>query len=231
MTAAVASRSRHRRRAGQNTVLIIDEAQNLDPPTLEQIRLLSNFETPRDKLLQIMLIGQPELKARLNLPELRQLKQRIGIRCAIPSLTPDEARDYIRFRLRTAGARDAGLFTDRAIARINDYAKGIPRVINLAGDHCLLIGYADQRRRIEPDIVEQAIAYLEGDDAEDQETSRARWWTRPGRPAWAIGTGVAVAALALTTLGFSACGLPDVSTAVTTYVSAVARSVRDLVVR
>ena len=80
-----------RARTGQNTVLMLDEAQNLDPSTLEQIRLLSNFETPTDKLLQILLVGQPELKAKLCLPELRQLKQRIGLRCQIPPLTLKEA--------------------------------------------------------------------------------------------------------------------------------------------
>src|SRR2546426_651133 len=93
-----------RERTGQNTVLILDEAQNLDPSTLEQIRLLSNFETPTNKLLQILLVGQPELKAKLHLPELQQLKQRIGLRCQIPPLTPGEARQYIRTRLRIAGA-------------------------------------------------------------------------------------------------------------------------------
>src|SRR6267143_1706600 len=80
-----------RERAGQNTVLIFDEAQNLDATTLEQVRLLSNFETPTDKLLQILLVGHPELRTKLNRPELHQLKQRIGLRCQIPSLTPKEA--------------------------------------------------------------------------------------------------------------------------------------------
>src|SRR5262249_47125836 len=95
-----------REREGQNTVLIIDEAQNLEVATLEQIRLLSNFETPTSKLLQILLVGQPELKTRLDLPELRQLKQRVGLRCHIPPLTVEETRAYIRTRLRIAGARD-----------------------------------------------------------------------------------------------------------------------------
>ena len=121
-----------RERAGQNTVLIIDEAQNLDALTLEQIRLLSNFETPTSKLLQILLVGQSELKARLNLPELRQLKQRVGLRCQIPSLTLEETRAYIRTRLRIAGARDLGLFADSAVDRISAYSGGIPRLINTA---------------------------------------------------------------------------------------------------
>lgn len=150
-----------RRRMGQNTVLILDEAQNLDASTLEDIRLLSNFETPTEKLLQILLVGQPELKAKLQLPELRQLKQRIGLRCSIPPLSPGEVREYIRTRLRIAGARDLRLFTDRAVERLVEYAEGIPRVVNIVCDHCLLIGYADQKRRIERDTVVQAIEYLE----------------------------------------------------------------------
>lgn len=150
-----------RRRAGQNAILILDEAQNLDPATLEQVRLLSNFETPTEKLLQILLVGQPELGAKLQLPELRQLKQRIGLRCGIPRLMGGETRDYIRTRLRVAGARDISLFTDRAVERVAGYAEGIPRVVNVLCDHCLLIGYADQQRKIERHVVDQAIEYLE----------------------------------------------------------------------
>jgi general secretion pathway protein A len=150
-----------RERAGQNTILIVDEAQNLDVATLEQIRLLSNFETPTTKLLQILLVGQPELKARLNLPELRQLKQRVGLRCQILPLTLEEIRAYIRTRLRIAGGRDLGLFDDSAVDRIAAYAGGIPRLVNTVCDHCLLFGYADQKRRIDRHTVNQAIEYLE----------------------------------------------------------------------
>ena len=150
-----------RRRAGQNTVLILDEAQNLDLRALEQIRLLSNFETETEKLLQILLVGQPELLDKLGRPELRQLKQRIGLRCRILPLTADQTRDYIRTRLRIAGARDLGLFSDAAIARIAEYSGGIPRLINTLCDHCLMIGYADQIRRINRTIVEETIEYFE----------------------------------------------------------------------
>ena len=150
-----------RHRAGQNTVLILDEAQNLDLHALEQIRLLSNFETQTEKLLQILLVGQPELLEKLDRPELRQLKQRIGLRCRILPLTAEQTRDYIRTRLRIAGATDLGLFSDAAITRIAEYAGGIPRLINTVCDHCLLIGYADQIRRINRSIVEEAIEYLE----------------------------------------------------------------------
>jgi len=150
-----------RHRVGQSTVLILDEAQNFYPQTLEQIRLLSNFETTKEKILQILLVGQPELRARLEMPELRQLSQRIGLRCSIPPLNPIGTRNYIRTRLRIAGARDSLIFTDRALARIAEYASGIPRIINTVCDHCLLIGYADQTRRIDREIVDEAITYLE----------------------------------------------------------------------
>src|SRR5262245_269171 len=175
-------------RAGQNTVLIVDEAQNLDPLTLEQIRLLSNFETPTSKLLQILLVGQPELKSRLNLPELQQLKQRIALRCQIPALTPAETRSYIRTRLRIAGARDLGLFVDSAVDRIAAYSGGIPRLINTVCDHCLLFGYADQKRRIDRHVVDQAIKYLE-DGTRPQHRIKgvsAGWSRRVLR--WGLGT-------------------------------------------
>ena len=149
-----------RHRAGQSTVVILDEAQNLYPQTLEQIRLLSNFETTKEKILQIVLVGQPELLARLDLPEMRQLKQRIGILCTIPPMNPSGTRNYIRTRLRLAGARDVGIFSEDALATIAAYSGGIPRVVSTLCDHCLLIGFADQTRRIDTDIVDQAITYL-----------------------------------------------------------------------
>src|SRR5262245_37281987 len=158
-----------RHREGQKAVLILDEAQNLAPETLEQVRLLSNFETPTEKLLQILLVGQPELKLKLELPELRQLRQRIGMQASIRPLTHDETREYIQSRLRKAGAPDLRLFTERAVSRIAEYSGGIPRLVNLLCDHCLLIGYAEQKRRIERDIVEESIEYFEDGG-------------RPGRP-------------------------------------------------
>jgi general secretion pathway protein A len=161
-----------RQRSGQNTVLILDEAQNLDVPTLEQIRLLSNFETASGKLLQILLVGQPELRAKLAQPELRQLRQRIGLRCAIKPLEPTEVRHYVQSRLRIAGLSDQTLFTDAALARIARYSRGVPRVVNMVADHCLLIGYADRKHRINRDIVDQAIAYL---DEKQTEAARGRW--------------------------------------------------------
>ncbi|PYN32090.1 MAG: hypothetical protein DMD98_14950 [Candidatus Rokuibacteriota bacterium] len=185
-----------RERAGQNTVLILDEAQNLAPSTLEQIRLLSNFETPTDKLLQILLVGQPELKGKLNLPELQQLKQRVGLRCQIPPLTLEEAREYVWNRLRVAGARDMRLFSGAAVDRVAEYSRGIPRLINIVCDHCLLFGYAYQRRQIDRRTVDQAIEYLE-DGARPQRKVGGRRGSAARRVCrWALGTlAVAVASV------------------------------------
>jgi general secretion pathway protein A len=145
----------------QSPVLVIDEAQNLSVPTLEAVRLLSNFETTSAKLMQILLVAQPELRDKLNSPELRQLKQRVGLRCHIGPLSPEETRLYVRHRLRIAGATDAGIFTDAAIQRIAEYSRGTPRVINIVCDHCLLSGYADSKRRIDTAGVAEAVEYLE----------------------------------------------------------------------
>src|SRR5206468_11860983 len=191
-----------RERAGQNTVVIVDEAQNLDAATLEQIRLLSNFETPTSKLLQILLVGQPELKTKLNLPELWQLRQRVGFPCQIPSLTLEETRAYIRTRLRIAGARDLSVFVDGAVDRIVAYSGGIPRLINTVCDHCLLFGYADNKRRIDRTIVTQAIEYLEEGTRPQPKGSELRGSRMRLLLRWSIGSFVvtfasAVAALAL----------------------------------
>lgn len=227
-----------RHRAGQNTVLILDEAQNLYPQTLEQIRLLSNFETTKEKILQIVLVGQPELQARLELPELRQLKQRIGMLCAIPPMTPAGTRNYVRTRLRMAGVNDAGLFTDDALTRIANFAGGIPRVVNTVCDHCLLIGYADQTRRIDPAIVDQAISYLAAGARPQVRRRRPpasvrRVRARTAAPIsplrWGlIGTSAAiVAGLAVVAIVHPAL-LPQAFDTSTSYLTDLARTVRDL---
>ena len=226
-----------RHRAGQNTVLILDEAQNLYPQTLEQIRLLSNFETTKEKILQIVLVGQPELQARLEMPELRQLKQRIGMLCTIPPMTLSGTRNYIRTRLRMAGARDNGLFTDDALSQIAAYAGGIPRVVNTVCDHCLLIGYADQTRRIDPGIVEQAISYLQaGNRPRPRRRALVRTTHRRSAPVsplrWGlIGTSAAivvgVAALLIVHPGL----VPQAVDISTSYLTDLARTVRELMTR
>ena len=187
-----------RRLAGQNAVLILDEAQNLDLRALEQIRLLSNVETHAEKLLQILLVGQPELLDKLDRPELRQLKQRIGLRCRIDPLTPEQTRDYVRTRLRVAGARDLGLFSDEAITRIAEYSSGIPRLINTLCDHCMLIGYADQIRRIDRKIVEEAVAYFEQGERQPRKPRRLAytWRGTPARWSWSAVGAVLVGSVA-----------------------------------
>ena len=226
-----------RHRAGQNSVLILDEAQNLFPQTLEQIRLLSNFETTKEKILQILLVGQPELRANLDRPELRQLNQRIGLRCSLPALGPGGTRNYIRSRLRIAGARDLQIFTDRALARITEYANGIPRIINTLCDHCLVIGYADQTRRIDREIVDQGIAYFEaGGRSRRRNRTSHRRIRRPSRLAplqWGL-VGVTTAFLAAA-LSFAALH-PDLllhvydtsTSSLSSIASSIVRSARDL---
>ena len=180
-----------RRRAGQNTVLMIDEAQTLDISTLEHVRLLSNFETSTEKLLQILLVGQPELREKLQRPDLRQLKQRIGLRCHIGPLSAEETRGYIRHRLGVAGASDAGLFTDAAIQKIAEYSRGVPRVINIVCDHCLLSGFADSKRRIEARAVDEAIDYLEDGERPTWKRLSGRRLVPSGAELWAARGGVA----------------------------------------
>src|SRR3989475_10574419 len=166
-----------RRRIGQNTVLIFDEAQNLDTATLEKIRMLSNLETPTEKLLQILLVGQPELWAKLDRPELRQLVERIELRCGLAPLSRDQIRDYVTTRLGVAGSRNLGLFSDGAQDRIAAYSRGIPRRVNILCEHCLVIGYADHRRRIDVDIVDQAIESLPGAARRPARRPAALAWT------------------------------------------------------
>lgn len=144
-----------RYRAGETVVLIVDEAQNLTFPVLEEIRLLTNLETSTEKLLQIVLSGQAELEEKLKLPQMRQLRQRIMLRCQTSAFTQEQARDYIRERLRIAGADGQPIFSEKAIDIVHLYSFGIPRVINLLCEHSLVNGYAEQQRPIQPEIVEE----------------------------------------------------------------------------
>ena len=162
--------------------------------------MLSNLETPREKLLQIMLEGQPELRAKLASPALRLLQQRIELQCSLAPLSRAQVRDYIQTRLRVAGARDLDLFSGRAQNRIAAYSRGIPRRVNILCDHCLVIGYADQRRRIDVDVVDQAIEALAGaargparGPAALARTTWERWVL--GAVAAAVLAGIAVAPL------------------------------------
>jgi general secretion pathway protein A len=144
-------------------VLILDEAQNLSTDILEEFRLLSNLETSTHKLLQIVFVGQPELKSKLNLHRLRQLRQRIPGICDLSPLDGDDVRRYVEHRLRVAsgGREPAVAFSDEVYDWIAAYSHGVPRLVNQVCDRALLIGYVDERSVIARDIVLEAIRDLE----------------------------------------------------------------------
>ena len=153
-----------RHTAGRRTVLIIDEAQQLAPDVLEQVRLLTNLETDKEKLLRIMLIGQPELAELLARQDLRQLAQRITARYHLTPLSGDETAEYIAHRLQVAGgARD--LFSPAAIKLIHKHAGGIPRLVNILCDRALLGAYSQSVRQVTPEMVSQAAAEVFGTPA------------------------------------------------------------------
>jgi general secretion pathway protein A len=141
----------------ETLVLIVDAAQNLSKEALEDLRLLSNLETDRFKPLQIVLAGQPELEEKLNSEELRQFRQRIGIRRKILPLTGEESRQYIAHRLNKVGSSPQTLFTPEAVSLICWYARGIPRVINTLCERSFLIGYAKARKPIDEKIVNKVL--------------------------------------------------------------------------
>lgn len=150
----------------RNVVLIIDEAQNLSPDVLEELRMLSNLETRESKLIQIMFVGQPELETKLNLTEMRQLRQRIAGICRIPMLDREEIESYISFRLGVAGASNgSAVFTADAIDEVFHYSGGTPRLINILCDRALLIGFISNSRAIDGRIVREGIRDLENKDA------------------------------------------------------------------
>lgn len=145
----------------EQVILIIDEAQALDPTLLEEVRLLTNLETPKSKLLQVILVGQPELNRVLDSHEYRQLKQRIVLRHHMQALNEEETQRYIERRLNAAGAPDTHLFTQGAFKKIYNYAQGIPRIINIVCDNALLLGYAADRKVINDEIIKDVIKNLE----------------------------------------------------------------------
>lgn len=144
--------------AGHNIVLVIDEAQNMPVETLENLRMLSNLETATDKLLQIVLVGQPELEEKLNRHELRQLKQRLAVRCTIKPLTPGESEAYLNYRLSQAARFGDVIFSSGAIRRIVLGAKGFPRLLNIMSDNVLITGYGYQQKPISAKVAKEAIS-------------------------------------------------------------------------
>lgn len=205
-------------RNGRNVALLIDEAQDLEYSVLEDLRLLSNLETAKEKIIQIVLSGQPELGQKLSNPVLRQLRQRISVNCRLLPLSRDEVSEYIRFRLEAAGAPDPKLFTREAEEQIYHFSRGIPRLVNVVCDNALVIGYAMGKKRITADIIDEAAADLLPADSsnsgvnevapsssrEQAPLERARpshrrsWW-----PSLALGVAALASGLALWTAGRS----------------------------
>jgi general secretion pathway protein A len=147
---------------GRDAVLIIDESQDLTLELLEQVRLLSNLETDDRKLLQIVLMGQPELRDRLNDHRLRQLRQRITVRYHLRPLKRPEIGQYVQHRIHVSGGNGTPYFTAPALWRIHQYSQGVPRLINAVCDKCLLAGFVQQRERIDFNMVGTALRELEG---------------------------------------------------------------------
>jgi len=147
---------------GNNVVLIIDEAQNLKPSTMEEIRMLSNLETEKEKLFQIILVGQPELNVKIDSPNLRQLKQRIAVRFHITPLEKDEVSKYINHRLSVAGSSGTIRFPEDAMEEVYKFSGGIPRIINMICDKSLLAAYVMETRTIGLPIIENSIKELQG---------------------------------------------------------------------
>jgi general secretion pathway protein A len=151
-----------RYRKNMTTVLVVDEAQHLEPELLEEIRLLTNLETSQQKLLQIVLVGQPELDQRLDSPELRQLKQRVALRCQLGPLQEDETKSYILRRLQRAGANSHAttMFPLETIAAVYRYSRGVPRLINTVCENALIATYAQKAQVVRPEVIDEVATDL-----------------------------------------------------------------------
>jgi type II secretory pathway predicted ATPase ExeA len=154
-----------RYRAGETAVLIVDEAQSLSEEVLEEIRMLTNLETFTEKLMQIVLVGQPELEQKLRQPQLRQLRQRLTLRAKTHSFTLAETRAYVQQRLRIAGYAGPDIFEEEALQAVHRYANGIPRVINLLCEHCLVSAFVDQQKVVRQSVVDQVARDFDLADA------------------------------------------------------------------
>jgi general secretion pathway protein A len=176
------------KKAGRRVLLIIDEAQNLEPVTLEEIRLLSNLETSTSKLIHILLFGQPELDELIDSHELRQLRQRISVRWSLDTLTAPETAEYVCHRLRIAAGGDCDLFDERALREVHRRSRGVPRLVNLLCDRSLLAGYAANEKEISTALVGRAAREILG--AHHKRMVRRRFWRR------GLAAGLVLAALA-----------------------------------
>jgi general secretion pathway protein A len=205
---------------GQNNVLIIDEAQNLSPDVLEQLRLLTNLETSERKLLQIVLIGQPELRGMLARPELEQLAQRVIARYHLDALSEKETTQYVSHRLAVAGLKGALPFDAGALRRIHQLTRGVPRRINLLCDRSLLGAYATGKAKVDREIVDKAALEVFGEAGEASPRSLpARWWPL------ALGAGVLAGAAAMAAVQWGARDKPPVRDAAASAASGAASAV------
>jgi general secretion pathway protein A len=149
--------------AGNTPILIVDEAQGLPLSVLEEIRLLLNLETPREKLLQILLVGQPELEEKFRRPEVRLLRQRVSVHCKIGPMNLPETRGYIQRRAHLAGTDGESVFLPEALDAVYAYSNGIPRVINVLCEHALINAYADRIRPVSPQIIQDVAREFQFD--------------------------------------------------------------------
>ncbi len=200
---------------GGNAVVIIDEAQNLSPETLEQIRMLSNLETEKEKLVQIVLVGQPEFRETLGRTDLRQLSQRISLRYHMTGLSAAETSGYLRHRLQTAGARDGPFFTTRAEEKIHEFSRGTPRLINRIADQALSLAGQRESGTVTHEMVEAAVLELDWKAESLPQGMKGKGGTILGRlahPAVLGGTflGLGLAAAAAIQIGWRPYSAPPV---------------------
>jgi general secretion pathway protein A len=179
---------RHRQQKGETTVLIVDEAQSLPLELLEEIRLLANIETESDKLLSVIIAGQPEIAQRLNESSLRQLKQRIVLRCELKPLALRETAAYLTGRIRAAGGTGAEVFTREAVMMIHEQARGVPRTINVLADNALLAGFAMGERPVGTRIVNEVCRDFDFDGSAAPRTDGTRATVALPGPAVANGS-------------------------------------------
>jgi putative secretion ATPase (PEP-CTERM system associated) len=166
---------------GEHVVLLVDEAQNLGPEALEELRLLSNLQTEKEPLLQVILVGQPGLRDRLRHPALRQLAQRVAVHYHLSPLDRQETKEYVNFRLARAGG--SGIFTESALDKLYDYTRGVPRRLNAWCDLALVAGFAEGRREIDGEFIDTVIA-AQGGSLEGEETGEGvAFQAREGAPA------------------------------------------------
>jgi type II secretory pathway predicted ATPase ExeA len=188
---------------GRTCIAIFDEAQHLTTEFLEQIRVLSNLETDNEKLIQIILVGQPELQTLLRTPQVAQLDQRVSVRCSLTHLSRDETGRYIYHRLNVAGAKGRIPFAEDGLRLIHAATGGVPRLINLTCDRALLAGYSAQTRAISQEQVRQAIASLRGEEGiSSPDADAPRLLGNPSRRGRWVALGAAIAAALLLAVGW-----------------------------